>query len=71
MTLYTRYRRAKYLLWAVTREDRPDRRIETWIDLLHRMNLNESWTGLRFRAGALRDARGRFVNPDNQKEISA
>lgn len=67
MSLYTRFRKAKYWLWAVTRDDRPDRRMETWLDKLHAMNQDESWAGLRFRAGQLRDARGRFANPDKEK----
>lgn len=32
---------------------------------------NDKWAGHRFRAGQLRDARGRFANPDNQKESAA
>lgn len=34
-----------------------------WADVLHRMNRDESWEGLRHRAGRLVDERGRFAKP--------
>lgn len=71
--LRTRLRQARYWLWAVTREDRPDRRMEMWSDVvLPRMVAERAvWEGCRFRDGRLVDARGRFVNPDRLAERTA
>lgn len=69
MNTYLAYRKCRYVLWSRTRQEPPSRRLDAWHDHLHRMNQDESWAGLRFRAGQLRDSRGRFANPD--KEISA